>query len=182
MTIEEHERGELVRNPNPQERSAAERKADSALELRLMRVRWDEIADTLGYASARSAQTAVEQALRRNLMDRKENTDDLRRLASQTYDRMIRSAWRKATDDSADNPEHLTAVKVVADLTDKWAKLHGLNAPTEIAIRTPTQKELEEWVQTVSGKTALEEGDIWDAEIVEDEQVAEILADDPEDD
>jgi hypothetical protein len=185
MTVEEAEKGLLKRKPNPAERKAIDRKGDAALELRIMGVRWDEIAETLGYASPESAKTAVERALQRNLMDRKEDTDDLRKMAAARYDRLLRSVWPKATDPGTEdrpNPEHLAAVKTAADITDRFVKLYGLAAPTEIAIRTPTQKELEEWVQTVSGKTALEEGDIWDAEIVEDEQVAEILADDPEDD
>ena len=179
MTVEEAEKGVLKRRANPAERNAVDRKADAALELRLMRVRWDEIAETLGYASPQSAKAAVERALQRNLMDRKEDTDDLRKMAAMTYDRLIRSLWRKATEDSPENTEHLPAAKAVADITEKWAKLHGLNAPTEIAIRTPTQQELEQWVQKVSGKTALQEADPFD--IVDGEVVDDILEDDPED-
>jgi len=182
MTIEETEKGLLQRNPNPAERKSIDRKADSALELRLAGVRWDEIAETLGYASPQSAKTAVERALQRNLMDRKEDTDDLRRMAASRYDRLLRSVWPKAMDpgtEDAPNPDHLSAVKTAAEITDRFVKLYGLAAPTEIAIRTPTQQELETWVQEVSGKKPLEEADPFD--IVDGEVVEEVMRDDPED-
>lgn len=178
MTIEEHETGALTRAPNPTERRADERKANAALELRLAGLRWDEIAEVQGYVSARSAKTAVERALERNLMDRKEDTDDLRRMAAARYERLLRSVWPKAM--NPEGEEHLIAVTKAESLTDKFVKLHGLAAPTEIAIRTPTQQELEVWVQEVSGVKAIEEGNIFDAEIVTDEDVEEFLADDPE--
>lgn len=182
MTIEEAESGGLARRPNPSERRASERKANAALELRLMGMRWDEIAEVQGYVDAFTAKTAVERALERNLMDRAEDTDDLRRMAAARYERLLRSVWPKAMnpgDETHPNPEHLPAVKTAAEITDRFVKLHGLAAPTEIAIRTPTQQELETWVQEVSGIKAIEEGDIFDVEIVEEE---DLLADDPEED
>lgn len=190
MTVEEAEKGVLARRLNPAERNAKDRKADAALELKLMGVRWDDVCETLGYASAQTAKTAVEQALRRNLLDRAEDTDDLRRMASMRYERLLRSVWPKATSPGTPdepNPEHLAAVKTAAEITDRFVKLHGLAAPTEIAIRTPAQQELEQWVQTVSGKKPLDEADPFDiveGEVIdpdeEEAKIQAILADDPE--
>jgi len=184
MTIEEYERGEIKRNPNPAERRSSDRKANAALELRLAGHRWDDIADAMGYASPATAKAAVERALEKNLMGRKEDTDDLRRMAAARYERLIRAVWPKAMDPGSKdnpNPEQLAAVKEARSITNDWVKLHGLAAPTEIAIRTPTQQELEAWVTQVSGVKEIEEGNIFDAEIV-DERYDEIMADDPEDD
>lgn len=184
MTIEETEKGILERRPNPSERRAGERKANAALELRLAGYRWDDIADAMGYTSPASAKTAVERALEQNLMERAEDTADLRKMAAARYERLLRSVWPKAMDPGTEekpNPEHLPAVKTAAEITDRFVKLHGLAAPTEIAIRTPTQQELETWVTQVSGVKEIEEGNIFDAEIV-DEEYDRIMADDPEDD
>jgi hypothetical protein len=184
MTIEEAESGMLERNPNPAERRSIDRKANAALELRLAGYRWDDIADAMGYTSPATAKTAVERALERNLMERAEDTADLRKMAAARYERLLRSVWPKAMDPGTKenpNPEHLAAAKTAAEITDRFVKLHGLSAPTEIAIRTPTQQELEAWVTQVSGVKEIEEGNIFEAEIV-DEEYEKIMADDPEDD
>lgn len=167
MTVEEAENGTLERQPNPAERRAVERKWEAALELKRMHLSWIEIADVLGYSSARAAQVAVEKALAANMKD--EDTGFLRTLVSQKLERLMRSTDKKANDQNS--PEHLPAVGKQRELIADFIKLWGLQAPTEIAIKTPSQAELEQFVTQITGVHALEEAtDIFEGEIVEDEE------------
>jgi hypothetical protein len=147
---------------------ARERKANAAIQLRIAGASWDEIAQALGFPTPRAALVATEKALEKELHT-EENQKSMRSLAGKRLERMLRGVWTKAIDPA--HPEHLAAVDRARLIIDRHAKLYGLDAPTEVVVSNPAQAELEKWVATVIGQTrpALEEGDIFDAEVLEDD-------------
>lgn len=155
---------------------ARERKSNAALRLKDMGASWQEIADVLGYPTARAACVAVEKALERELQT-SESQARMRQMASRRLDSLLRSVSTKAH--NPNHPEHLAAVSRAADIVGRWIKLHGLDAPTEVVIHSPSQTELEAWVGRVLQQEvpALEEGNIFDAEWHDDED-PEIEVDD----
>lgn len=141
---------------------ARRRKANSALEMKLANATWGQIAEVLGYPTARTAKIAVERALEENLQS--EDRDILRSLASARLERLIRAVWHKAVD--PENPEQMVAIAKVREVIADHRKLMGLDAPTEVVIHQPTRVELEEWVARVvqTANPPVEEDDIIDVE------------------
>jgi hypothetical protein len=147
---------------------ARERKANAAIQMKIAGASWDEIATVIGFPNGQAAIVAVERALEKELKS-EENKKHMRQMAGMRLERMLRGVWAKAIDPA--NPEHLNAVTKARELIDRHAKLYGLDAPTEFTVSTPTAAELEKWVATVitTSRPALEEGDIFDVEVIEDE-------------
>lgn len=145
---------------------ARDRKQNAALQLKLAGANWEEIAQAIGYPTPRAALVAVENALERELHT-EDNQAAMRGLAGKRLERLLRSVWGKAVD--PDNPEHLPAVGKSRELLQDYAKLYGLNAPTEIAVHNPTQEEIQRWVATVAAANApkVQEYDIIAGEIEE---------------
>jgi hypothetical protein len=168
-----------VADDSPRGSSAAvrarERKANSALQLKIAGASWEEIAEILGYPSGQHAQTATEGALERDLKS-DESRKHLRGLNAKRLEKLLRSVWPKATDPQ--HPEHLAAIATARQLLDREAKLRGLDAPTEYVVSSPTVTEIEAWVNMHQTRSApeLEEADIFDAEVIED---SEGLVNDP---
>lgn len=154
---------------------ARERKANAAIQMKAAGAEWDEIAEVLGYPDGRSALVAVEKALERELSE----TDKtfLRGIASKRLERLIRAVWPKALD--PDSPEQMSAVGRARELIADHRRLHGLDAPTEIAVHTPDTAEIQAWVAKVAaiGAPTLEEDDPFedtiDVEADSDETVFE---------
>lgn len=129
----------------------SDRKAGSAITLRLAGASYAEIAQTLEMASATEARIAVESGLAEQATSAVRDT--LRAEESARLLRLLRSVWPKAT--SPDDPEHLPAIKVAVGIIDRHIRLLGLDAPTEILVHNPTIAEIEAWVATVTAtKTA----------------------------
>ena len=145
---------------------ARDRKANAALQLRMAGATWEEVAESMGFPSARAAIVATERALEKELKT-EESQRQMRTLAGKRLERLLRSVWTKAI--NPDDPDHLTAVDKARQLIDRHAKLYGLDAPTEYVVSSPAQSELERWVSTVLNETRpqLEEGDIFDVEVIE---------------
>jgi hypothetical protein len=147
---------------------ARDRKANAALELAMdNHASWIEIAEVLGYPTARAAKVAVEQALERNLQagDR----DHMRRYAATRMERMLRSIWKRTIDE--EDPDQLAFIREARGLIGDQVKLWGLAAPSEVVISNPSANEIEAWVAQIhqASTPALEEADIFDIDIVEDE-------------
>lgn len=145
---------------------ARERKANAGLDLAIHGAPWETIAEVIGYPTARAAKVAVEQALERNLstVDRQK----LRLLVHGRLNALLYSVSAKAMDES--NPEHLAAVGRYREIVADQRKMWGMDAPQEILVTNPTQREIDDWVGlTVSkGLPNVVEDDIVDAEILED--------------
>lgn len=150
---------------------AKDRKANAALQMRIeANASWDEIAEGLGYPTPRAAMVAVERALEKE-MKSEESKKHLRALASKRLDQLLGSVWTKAT--TPTHPEHLQAADRAHKMLDRWIKLHGLDAPQEFIVNSPSQEELERWVATVvtASVPQLEEPDIFEDDVVEGEVV-----------
>jgi hypothetical protein len=108
-----------VADDSPRGSSAAvrarERKANSALQLKIAGASWEEIAEILGYPSGQHAQTATEGALERDLKS-DESRKHLRGLNAKRLEKLLRSVWPKATDPQ--HPEHLAAIASAPELEE----------------------------------------------------------------
>jgi hypothetical protein len=146
-------------------------KEDTMAALRLGGYDWDEIARILGYPSPRHAVVAYEKALQRNLSADEASTAKMRDLAGRRLERLMRAVWTKAIDPT--HPEQLQANDRAAARIAEYARLYGLNAPTEMVVHSPSQEELHSFVaKVVAGANAgLDEDNIFDGEFeeVEDE-------------
>lgn len=160
--------GVVADTPGSEPARARDRKANAALQMKLAGATWEEIAEAIGYPTGRQALIATERALEKELHTEKSQSH-MRGLAGKRLERLLRSVWAKAI--NPDHPEHLQAIARAREVIDRHAKLYGLDAPTEFVVSSPTASQLEAWVaQVVETKSPrLEEGDIFDAEVVEDE-------------
>lgn len=154
-------------NPGNSTGRARTRKANAALELRLGGASWQDIARMMGYPSARAALVATEKALERNLLDH--DRDKLRDLVSSRLDRLLRGVWPKAID--PENPEQLPAVGKSRELIADFRKLHGLDAPTEVVVTSPSQRELDDWVARVISQEVpdVPSYDVIEGEVIDEE-------------
>jgi hypothetical protein len=150
---------------------ARERKANAALSLALAGAEPEQIAESVGYPTARAARVAIERALEKQLRSDPENRARMRLMASRRLERLLLSVWPKAND--PDHPEHLIASTKARELIAQWTKLHGLDAPQEVVIHSPTNDMLEDWVTRVLSVAApiVDEDDFLD---IPDEDVKEI--------
>lgn len=155
---------------------ARDRKANAAIQMSIEHHTWDEIAEVLGYPTARHAQLATERALEKRAADSL-SPKVLRQIASGRLEALTKSVWAKATDE--DHPEHLPAVSKARDLISDWVKLHGAAAPQELMVHSPSEGEIDEFVGRLVAKQVpmLEEDDIFAGD--EDTVEAEIVEEDP---
>lgn len=163
----EHPEGVSGEDRTPGVIRARERKANAAVQLRIAGASWDEIAEALGYPTARQALVATEKALERELQT-EGSQKHMRALAGRRLERLLRSTWPKAT--NPEHPEHLQAIAKARDVIDRHAKLFGYDAPAEIIVHNPTAAELESWVARVvqAEVPALQEANIFDAEVIDE--------------
>ena len=134
------------------ERPSVPRTGMAALALRLAGAGYDEVADALGLASVAVAREQVETALIARAWDDKAGRERMRTEQTARLERLLRSVWPKAM--NGEDPEHLPAVKTARELVDRIIRLHGLDAPTEVVVHTPTTAELEAWVAGVISATS----------------------------
>lgn len=160
--------------PPPEAVRARERKANAALQMKMAGADWADIAEVLGYPTARQALVAVERALEVGLKT-EQSQAMMRSMAGKRLERLLRSCWPKAID--PENPEHLVALTKAREIIDRHAKLYGLDAPTEVVVHSPSMRELEQWVAKVSASQLpqVEEFDIFEGEVISDTD------DDPDD-
>ena len=164
--------GVVAEHPGKDVVRARDRKANAAIQLRTAGASWEEIAETLGYPTARMALVATEKALEKQLQTTESQTA-MRSLAGRRQARQLVGVWKKAT--NPEDPEHLAAVAKARELVAQHTKLYGLDAPTEMVVHTPSQQELETWVAQVTkqAQPELEEGDIFEADWEEEAPPAE---------
>jgi hypothetical protein len=151
------------------ERPRVQRTGAASLALRLAGAGYDEIADALALPSAEIARAQAETALAARAWDDLEGRKQMRAENAARIERLLRSVWRKATDE--DHPEHLLAVRVAQGLIDRHIKLYGLDAPTEVVVHNPTATEIEQWVAGMIAEGTRDlrsmEASVIDVELVE---------------
>ena len=138
----------------------------AAVQLRVSGASFEDVARTLGLSSTRHAIRLVTNELAARAEEDADPRNRLRAELSSALEELRKSVWAKATNPESD--EHLVAVRAAVSVIDRQAKLHGLDAPSEVVIHTPTQTELDQWVATMVEQTMpqLEEGDIIEGEII----------------
>jgi len=141
------------------------RQGAAAVALRLAGASYHEIADALSIVDAAGARRMVEETLAAKSMD-PPSREMLRAEEAGRLERLLRGVWAKATD--VNHPEHLASVKIAVGIIDRHIRLHGLDAPAEIIVHTPTMTEIDQWVASVTTATVGElramEADVIDAE------------------
>lgn len=163
------ERDEAAVESESKEVAAKDRpsRQEAAVTLAIYGADFGEIARKLGYASPEMARIAVERGLAAATgpEDRKRR----REVEGRRLERLLRAVMVQATDET--NPEQVAYVRAAAMLIDRRARLYGLDAPVEMVLYNPTQKEMEEWL----GKQAAlvnadfpEEVDIIAGEIIQE--------------
>lgn len=138
----------------------------AAVTLRTAGASYADIADTLGLATPNAALNVITEHLAIDIPV--EDKDHMRREITAQLNELLTAVWIKATD-----PEHLeqlAAVGRAVSIIDRKVRLHGLDAPTELVVHTPTQTEIENWITHMVKGTmpALEEADIVDVEVVDE--------------
>jgi hypothetical protein len=104
-------------------------KERKVLELRLMGVTFDVIAQQVGYASPGSAHNAYKRALLRTL---REPAQELRELEVARLDKLLSSIWTEAL--RGEIPAIQTSIKIM----ERRAKLLGLDVPVKIQAEVTT--------------------------------------------
>ncbi|HET6896883.1 MAG TPA: hypothetical protein VFK70_00980 [Vicinamibacteria bacterium] len=142
-------------------------RSQAAVALRLAGASYAEVADVLEYADARTARHEVEDVLAASAADPADR-ETLRREALGRLERLLRATWAKAT--TPDHPEHIPAAKFALSVVDRVIRLQGLDAPAELVVHTPTMREIDAWVATV---TAV---DVEDLRALEDRSIIDVEA------
>lgn len=149
---------------------ARDRKANAALDMALHGANWDQIAEVIGYPTARAAKVAVELALEKNLST--VDKQKMRLLIQGRYNAMVQSVATKALDE--DHPEHLAALGRYREITADVRRMWGLDAPQEVLISNPTEREINDWVGLTISQSMpeVEEDDIVEGEVVEEHEAS----------
>jgi hypothetical protein len=127
--------------------------ADAVIALKLKGTPLQEIADNLGLPSTKAVRKYLITGLARRAWESVADRDTLRAEHTARLETLMNAAWEKAV--NPDDPEQLSAIKTCRELDDRIIKLHGLDAPTEIAVYSPAAAELEGWVQGMqAGRTS----------------------------
>lgn len=106
-----------------------------AASLKLQSLSWQEVADRTGYSSRGAAYSAVMPFLRRV---RDENISDLREQESARLDRSAAAIWAKVLQGDA------RAQDTWLRNRQAFRRLHGLDAPVQVAISMGVQAEVED--------------------------------------
>lgn len=117
-------------------------RVEAAIALRVAGANYSEIAEVLGYANVDQARTAVERGIAATASE--EDRKRQRELASRRLERVLRSLWSKATDES--HPEHLSAARTALAYIDRHIRLWGTDAPSEMVVYAPAAGEIEQWI------------------------------------
>lgn len=147
----------------------------AALALWTAGATYGDIAAQFQFRSPSVAAMAIERALAESVDDTQDRTK-LRRRMSLTLDRLLRAVMPKAI--NAENPEQLPAVRVALTVVERYARLNGLDAPTQVDVNIVDDEKFTTLVELAArgmGIAVPVEADIFDpeymdAEVVEDEE------------
>lgn len=132
-------------NADLQKKDRATR-SQAAVALKIAGATYSEIAKALDYPSATMARVAVEKALADSVGD--ENREQLRFLEARRLERLLRSLWSRATDDT--DEQHLSYARTALAVIDRHSRLYGLDAPQEMIVYNPSGMEIEAWVSKMA--------------------------------
>lgn len=126
-------------------RGPAARKAQRAWDARIRGAEWSVVAEVAGYKTATAACTAV-----RRWRDSLPVSDDMRERMRDEALSVAMFARGKAI--AAVEQERSGAIRDLISVEARIAQLGGLDAPNKVAVYSPTDTEIEEWVAAVSAQ------------------------------
>lgn len=145
---------------------------------------WDVIAERYGYSNPKGAQVAVEAFIGKTIGSGDLQAARYKSLARK--ERLLQSVWFDAThpfelDEFGEKTEnrneaHLASLDRATRILESIDRLQGLNAPTQVEIYRPGADEFLETIAELKKKVlegTPQEGDIFDAEVVDDESEVE---------
>lgn len=144
-------------------------RAAAAVKMAVEGVSYTDIARTLDYESPHAAKKAVWSSIGDIEIDAEE-IKRKRDLMGKGLGRLLTSCMRRAT--NPHDPDHLAYARVTLAIFDRQARLYGLDAPTSLVVHTPTQREIDEYVQQVRRLHLVAAGDE-EADIIEGEVVTD---------
>lgn len=154
---------------------------NAAVAMRIAGANYSEIARTLDYVSPTQARQAVERALAATVGH--ESRDQLRFIEARRLERLLRSVWPKATEETivengkdVPNPDHLPYVRTALAIIDRHARLYGLDAPQEMIVYNPAGAEIEAWVAKMARQVHGEMPEEFD--IIEGQTIENPIGDD----
>lgn len=145
----------------------SETKAEAAVTMAVYGAAPQDIAKTLGYSSAYRAQRAVERALAGGAHD-VDSREKMRTLIHKRLNRLLAAHMPKALDTK--DPQQLAYSARALAIVDRQARLHGVDAPTQIQVSVSDQaiqEYLEQVVPMAKAHNEAIEADILDADEVE---------------
>jgi hypothetical protein len=120
--------------------------ARAMLSLWVRGANYQEIADEFG-VNVPVARMAIERVLADSLDDNEDKTKQRARIALQ-LDAYLRSIIDRALD--SDDPEQVGRLRLALQITDRKARLLGLDAPINVQFGLPQKDELDQWVAAVA--------------------------------
>lgn len=144
-------------------------RAAAAVKMAVEGVSYTDIARTLDYESPAAAKKAVWSSIG----DIEIDADEVKRkrdLMGKGLGRLLQSSMRRAT--NPHDPDHLAYQRVVLAIMDRQARLYGLDAPTNLVVHTPTQREIDEYVSHVRQLNLVASGDV-EADIIDGEVISD---------
>lgn len=147
------------------EKADRQSRQEAAIGLAVAGANLTEIARVLGYASANHARQAIERGLAATVGP--EQKDHLREINRRRLERVLSTLYPKATDEESE--EHLAYARTFLAFADRLIRLDGLDAPTEMTIYSPAEREIADWVQRMAARTQSdmpEELDIINGEVI----------------
>lgn len=161
------------------------RRARSALAMMLRGADDHEIAEALHFTSPSAARVAWETAMA-STIDKDTDIRSARQVARLQLREAMKSLSKRALNEyllevdpktgekrKVRNEEHVAYSQLFLRYIDRDIKLQGLDAPQVISLITPDAVELENLITTLIRTAGLDpapEGDIFDAEIVDEEE------------
>lgn len=142
-------------------------RAAAAVKMAVEGVSYTDIARVLDYDNPAAAKKAVWSSIG----DIEIDADEIKRkrdLMGKGLGRLLSSCMRRAT--NPHDPDHLAYARVTLAIFDRQARLYGLDAPTNLVVHTPTQREIDQYVATVRQLHLVAAGDV-EEDIIEGEVV-----------
>jgi hypothetical protein len=143
-------------------------RAAAAVQMAVDGAAYSDIAKVLDYETPAAAKKAVWAAIGDVTPD-PHAVEQRREMMGRALGKLLSSCMRRAT--NPHDPDHTNYVRTTLAILDRQARLYGLDAPTTVQIHTPTQREIDAYVDHVR-QLRLEaagdlEADILDGEVVE---------------
>lgn len=135
----------------------------AAVNMRLAGFSYETIASQLEFNTPRMARQTVIAAIAGSASI--EDSKTLREIESARLDRLLASVWTRAT--NPNNPEQLQYNRRASEIIEQHTRLHGLNAPSVLAVINPDAEKFSQVLDELKRATEGDvdpEGDIFELE------------------